>query len=409
MAECREAAIEIANATIDAYGAAASANACDLFDEVMEAEGVQAPPAQAYGDVREEAISRYVHREAGDLDGSQESRSAFADAIGQLAERETRMVASQTVERNVEQAAKTKSGKHVRYARVPTSFVPCEWCAMLASRGFVYKSAENAEAASHHHCSCTMVPGVKGSTKVAGYDPQHYERVYRASRIGEAVRRFEDEGTEESYDRNVRSLIRSLSADAPIDARFGAKPKVKELHTAITLSESGRSVMFLPENAPEGLKNIDALVDGRLFEFKCPEQPKVDTSTSRDPLRFVENNLNDAKGQFLGGHFDVDGETIVHGGPIRVVFDSRGRDFPDDQVRERLARKKEERRIDEILFVGHSGEVEEIEGGAQFLIQDQSASNESIAPISRSFNGRTPESGSGNRGSSPQREARNLD
>jgi hypothetical protein len=52
------------------------------------------------------------------------------------------------------------------------------------------------------------------------------------------------------------------------------------------------------------------------------------------------------------------------------VFDGRGRDFPDDQLRERLAIKKEERRIDEVLFVGRSGEVEEIEGGAQFLTQD---------------------------------------
>ena len=179
MAECREAAIEIAVASIDAYGSAASANACDLFDSVMDLEGVSASPAQAYGEVREDAVDRYVHRVAGDLDGSEGSHASFVEAVGQLAERETRMAASQTVERNVERVAKTKVGKRVRYARVPTSLVPCEWCAMLASRGFVYKSAEDAEAASHHHCTCTMVPGVKGSTKVAGYDEAHYKDVWQ--------------------------------------------------------------------------------------------------------------------------------------------------------------------------------------------------------------------------------------
>ena len=342
-------------------GDAASALACQLFDSVMEAEGVGVPAATVYDGPREGAVEATVRRVVGDVDGTAESLAGFVERVGQLAERETRLAASSTMEGNVERAAKTKAGRRVRFARVPTKSVPCPWCAMLASRGFVYTSSENAEAGSHHHCTCTIVPGVQGSTKVSGYDLKHYERVWRSNEIGQRIKLFEQDPTPEAYEEHVGSFIRSLSADAPIDALFGAKPKVKELNTAVALSESSLSVTFLPENAPDGVKNIDALVGGRLFELKCPDPPRTEATESKDPLRFVENNLKKAKKQFLEEHYDDSGESIVCGGPIRVVFDSRGRDFPDNQVRERLARKKQERHIDEVLFVGHSGKVEVID------------------------------------------------
>lgn len=179
VAEIREAAIELTDAVLGAYGDAASSLACDLFDSVMEAEGVDVPVAQIYGGVREGAVEGTVRRIVGDVDGSQASLDAFTELVGQLAERETRLAASATVEENVERAAKTKAGRNVRYARVPTSAVPCAWCAMLASRGFVYRNAESAEAASHHHCTCTIVPGIKGVTQVADYDPKHYADVWQ--------------------------------------------------------------------------------------------------------------------------------------------------------------------------------------------------------------------------------------
>lgn len=177
--ECREAAIAIAGGTLEVYGDASSSLACDLFDSVMEAEGVAVPAAQMYEGVREGAVEGTVRRVVGDVDGSQVSLDAFTQAVGQLVERETRLAASTTVEENVERVAKTKEGRDVRYARVPTRAVPCEWCAMLASRGFVYRSAERADAASHHHCTCTIVPGVEGVTEVAGYDPGHYYDVWQ--------------------------------------------------------------------------------------------------------------------------------------------------------------------------------------------------------------------------------------
>lgn len=178
VAELREAAIRITMAALGEDGDAASALACELFDSVMGAEGVRVLGATVYDGPRSEAVEATVRRVVGDVDGTPERAAEFVERVGQLAERETRLAASSTMERNVERAAKTKNGRRVRFARVPTKSVPCPWCAMLASRGFVYESADSAEAGSHHHCTCTIVPGVKGSTKVAGYDTDHYRDVW---------------------------------------------------------------------------------------------------------------------------------------------------------------------------------------------------------------------------------------
>jgi hypothetical protein len=43
------------------------------------------------------------------------------------------------------------------WARV-TSAKPCAWCAMLASRGPVYKSNDTASFDAHDHCSCSLEP-----------------------------------------------------------------------------------------------------------------------------------------------------------------------------------------------------------------------------------------------------------
>lgn len=53
-------------------------------------------------------------------------------------------------------------GRVVAYARVSTTGTPCGWCAMLISRGAVYKSAQSAEFNDgdlyHDNCRCVAVP-----------------------------------------------------------------------------------------------------------------------------------------------------------------------------------------------------------------------------------------------------------
>ena len=60
-----------------------------------------------------------------------------------------------------------------KWARVPTGDETCEYCIMLASRGFVYGSLELASHA-HENCDCRIIPGWGRSSKVEGYDADDY-------------------------------------------------------------------------------------------------------------------------------------------------------------------------------------------------------------------------------------------
>ena len=302
VAEIREAAIALTGSVLGTYGDAASTLACDLFDSVMELEGVGVPAAQVYGGVREGAVEGTVRRIAGDVDGTQASLDSFMQAVGQLAERETRLAANATVEGNVERAAKTRAGRGVRYARVPTSAVPCEWCAMLASRGFVYRSAESAEAASHHHCSCTIVPGVKGMTEVAGYDTAHYKDVWKHREKYESAGRPQVDNRME-YDVD------------PIAASLDYFTQDDELRNRVKL--------MAPEPGYEDFEDIGIHCDGMTFGYQhlgADERPNTWDSISitvADLARSIKDNPS------------------YHGGPVRLASCSAGR-YPDGPAK-RLA------------------------------------------------------------------------
>ena len=289
--------------------------------------------------------------------------------IGKCSDRldyESRKSANKCIERNV-----NRDPRKPKWARVPTGPETCEFCIMLASRGFVYGNEDLASHA-HAHCDCRVVPSWdKKKAAVEGYDPSLYLDRYLDQCRGRAEEhssemelrrtRFEkSDGSEESYELIIGSYIRSLSKDGRIDARFGAIPKGKELVSAKRLAEDGHTIVFLPETEENGIKNIDILLDDLLYELKIPDPPPKGQTVSSDPLRYIENNLKKAKKQFKSPHYDATGTTIVRGGPIRVIFDSRLRDGDDPAIRHKLAIKKNERGIDEILFVSHTGTIEHV-------------------------------------------------
>lgn len=174
VAECREFAKNVIAAAVERYGDAASVNATRLYDETMAAEGVMVEPAAIYDGPNTERIDRTVRRQAAKLAGDEPDQIGFAAQVAVLARDMVHWAANETIEGNVERDSKTRNGGSVRFARIPTRPNPCPWCAMLASRGFVYVSADTAEAASHRHCACIVMPGVEGVTEVEGYDPDYW-------------------------------------------------------------------------------------------------------------------------------------------------------------------------------------------------------------------------------------------
>ena len=86
---------------------------------------------------------------------------------------ETRKAANECIATNAK-----NDPKKPRWARVPTGAETCQFCIMLASRGFVYHSEETASHA-HAHCDCRVIPSWDKSPTAQGYDPDLYYDMWR--------------------------------------------------------------------------------------------------------------------------------------------------------------------------------------------------------------------------------------
>lgn len=111
---------------------------------------------------------------------------------------ETKVAAAQTVLNNGK-----RDSRHPRYARVPSGAETCDFCLMLASRGFVYRSEVNASH-SHHGCDCRVTPSWK-AREVQGYDPTTLYDQWQAAIDAEANKRAELHGT--SYEEERRKIM----------------------------------------------------------------------------------------------------------------------------------------------------------------------------------------------------------
>lgn len=179
--DLRNAAMNIVGQVVETYGNAAGVVSMQVFDSIMDAEGVPTGGAVLYEGPDYDAISKGAHYQARWLTKGKQDR--FVEEMRQLTEYHVRRAANQTAIDSVERQSGwrgSRSGKasKVRYARVPTGGETCTYCTMLASRGFVYRTSESAGHAQHRDCDCLVVPGLKGQTSIAGYDPKTMERLW---------------------------------------------------------------------------------------------------------------------------------------------------------------------------------------------------------------------------------------
>ena len=224
-------------AVVDEYGNAASAAACDLYDETMLAEGLSLPAAEPIGETARadvEKVVRYQLRKW--LDGDV---SGFLEAMGGAAQYHVRRQANRTVIHNAERDDRSvtstardprlgtylptastgfgRSAGHVSrlrrlmpgdiaYARVPTGAETCTYCMMLASRGFAYHTEESAGHADHRGCNCLIVAGLHGSTTVEGVDVREQYRTWRAMATADA-KHDAGELSDEEWQARKRAIV----------------------------------------------------------------------------------------------------------------------------------------------------------------------------------------------------------
>lgn len=185
----RDLAISAMTDALNVYGEGAAAASIDLFNDIMSLEGLSASARVPSGLIAAEEVSRIARYQAGKLisgnvegfvgqmssstsfltrqcaNGAMMSQSGIARYSGGWTYSSARGRAIWSYAANA-----TASGYQIRYARVPQGMETCDFCLMLASRGFVYLTPESAEGWNHTHrgCDCLIIGGVVHKDKDTG-------------------------------------------------------------------------------------------------------------------------------------------------------------------------------------------------------------------------------------------------
>ena len=181
VASLRDDAIEIMTDALNIYGESAAAAAADLFSDIMELEGLAIRGSMRNSIVSAEEVRRIAHYQAGkivadNIDGFIEQMAGSTSFMTRQVANGTMMAQSALVQYNGgwhyseargralwSYSSNGSGGEYqIRYARVPQGYETCDFCLMLASRGFVYLTAESAEGWNHTHrnCDCIVVAGI---------------------------------------------------------------------------------------------------------------------------------------------------------------------------------------------------------------------------------------------------------
>lgn len=175
--EMRDLAIEAILAAADEFGGMSRELACELY------EGQAGAPA-TFGSAGPERtqVEKSVRYLAGTMaDGSEDGAERFVRACATKAAYYARRGANEAVMGSCARASRAggrgraSRSASTRFARVPRGGDTCTFCAMLASRGFVYWSRKTAGEFNHYHdhCRCLVVPD-DSSGEVEGYDPDEW-------------------------------------------------------------------------------------------------------------------------------------------------------------------------------------------------------------------------------------------
>lgn len=194
IAECRDLVIQALSAVMPTYTTMAAQASADFYDAARElalGERLGAVGISDYDQRKTEGAVRGFVRFV-----LRDDVQTFNDQVLQRIDYEMKRSANMSVVENGR-----RDPKRVRYARVPTGAETCDFCLMLASRGFVYQS-ESTASASHVHsaCDCRVTPGWDGM-EVEGYDPRSIYDRWQDAIDAKAKERAERNGTTASEER----------------------------------------------------------------------------------------------------------------------------------------------------------------------------------------------------------------
>ena len=173
VAAIRDAVIDIMQTACAASSTVAARLAAEFYDGLRARFGIAdnfAVEVDARRD--QEATTGAIKAFVQDIvDGKPPDKfiSACADRI----DYETRKAANECIAYNAK-----RDPLKPRWARIPAGLETCQWCIMLASRGFKYHTEETASH-SHAHCDCRVIPSWDKSPAAQGYNPDVFDDMYK--------------------------------------------------------------------------------------------------------------------------------------------------------------------------------------------------------------------------------------
>ena len=194
IAQCRDLVIQALASVMPTYTTMAAQASADFYDAARELVVGERMGAQAISGYDEDktagavrAFVRFV------VDGRVDT---FNEQVLQRVDYEMKLSAANST---IENGRRDK--RKPRYARVPTGAETCDFCLMLASRGFVYNSQSTASMGHvHSGCDCRIVAGWDGM-EVSDYDPRSIYDRWQDAIDAKAKERAERKGTTVSEER----------------------------------------------------------------------------------------------------------------------------------------------------------------------------------------------------------------
>ena len=210
IAQCRDLVIQALASVMPTYTDMAAQASADFYDAARELVVGERMGAQAISDFdmrkTEGAVRGFVRFV---LDGRVET---FNDQVLQRIDYEMKRSAGESMFANGR-----RDPRKPKFARVPTGAETCDFCLMLASRGFVYSSEATAGAVKldHYHsgCNCRVICQWDDGG-VEGYDTQAIYDRWQDAVDALAAERAEKRGTtvEEERDKIFRGYANSAKS-----------------------------------------------------------------------------------------------------------------------------------------------------------------------------------------------------
>lgn len=210
VAECRDLVLQALASVMPTYTNMAAQASADFYDAARElaiGKPMGAVAVSGYDQRKTEGAVRGFVRFV--LDGRVDT---FNDQVLQRIDYEMKRSAGESMFDNGR-----RDPRKPKFARVPTGSETCDFCLMLASRGFVYSSEATAGAVKldHYHsgCDCRVVCQW-GDGSVEGYDTQAIYDRWQDAVDALAAERAEKRGTtvEEERDRIFRGYANSAKS-----------------------------------------------------------------------------------------------------------------------------------------------------------------------------------------------------